>query len=142
MTKQEYLWHAQRCNGAICRFRSGFMKGEYRAMTYGELLDQLKTMTEEQLAQPAELLGPNSWTDKPALLQPIISIGTVEAMCHVDGEIATETRCCRDFTHRPEQVVLLYDECPFSEDGDTFYTVEADGSLVGNKSGKRQQLGG
>jgi hypothetical protein len=44
-------------------------------------------------------------------------LGTVEALCHAGNEIACATRSCDDFKHHPEQLVLLYDESIFDENG-------------------------
>ncbi len=105
-----------------------------------DVLDYLKTLTDEQLDQEAMLLPPNP-TGSLTLLEPIFAFGTVEEMCHVDGEVVTETRSGNDFKHHPEQVVALYDYAPYDEDGNTFFEL-VDGGFKGNKTGKIYPIGG
>ncbi len=102
--------------------------------TYRRLKEQLALMTEAQLDQEVQIM-PNNPTPDPTRLQPVYGINTVECYCHVDGEVAQETRSAVDFQHHPEQVVMLSDYSPFSKDGDSFYTLEEEG-FRGNKTGK------
>lgn len=101
--------------------------------TWKKMLDCLGKLTEEQLQQPAMLLPPNP-TPAHSLLEPILCIGTVEELCHVDGDVCHETRG-PDFQHHPEQVVALRDWAPFDEEGNTSFTME-EGGMRGNKTGK------
>ena len=118
----------------IIKSRSG------EVTTWADVLKVLKKLTPAQLKQNAMLL-PSSPLPEPLLLEPIIGIGTVKEMCHVKGEIVTETRSADDFQHHPEQIVMLYDGSPFDKDGNSFYTME-DKGLRGNKTGKLYSLGG
>lgn len=106
--------------------------------TYRNLKDIINGLPDSILDQQVEALAdPNN--GKPARLKPVIATGTVEELCHVNGEVVIETRSSVDFTHRPHQLVLLTDHNGFGEDGDTFYKMTEDG-LVGNKSGKVKQF--
>lgn len=104
------------------------------SFSYRQLKDILNNSPDSVLDQQVEVLSdPN--TGKPVRLKPVIASGTVEELCHVDGMVIIETRSSVDFTHRPDQQVLLVDHNGFSEYGDTFYTMTDEG-FVGNKSGK------
>lgn len=103
--------------------------------TYGWLKTKLASLTDEQLKQPVQIFGPEtSDHTKMVLLKPVYSFGTIEELCHVDGEIDSETRG-PDFAHHPEQVVICVDYAPWSQLGDTMYTME-DGGMRGNVTGK------
>jgi hypothetical protein len=101
--------------------------------SYGDLLAGLQKLTPEQLAQEVRLMKGNS-SHRLALLKPVVAVGTVEEMCHVDGEVVTETRG-PGFVHNPAQVILVYDGPEFDEDGDTYYTME-DG--INEETGKKE----
>ena len=107
--------------------------------TWEDVFQALKKLTPEQRKQNAMLLPPSP-LPTPLLLEPVVAIGTVEQMCHVEGKIVTKTRSADDFQHHPEQVVLLYDGCPFDEDGNSFFTMTEKG-MVGNKTGKVYPFG-
>lgn len=104
-------------------------------MTWKEVLEYLKNLTEIQLNQDAMLLPPQSDGTIPAYLEPIVSLGTVEEMCHVDGETITDTRSSQDFKHHPEQVVMIYDVSPYDVYGNTVYDLTEDG-FIGNVTGE------
>jgi hypothetical protein len=110
-------------------------------MTWKEVLEYLKYLTDIQLNQEAMLLPPQSDRTVPTHLEPIISLGTVEEMCHVDGEIITETRSSEDFKHHPEQVVMLYDIFPYDKDGNMFYEI-IEGGFIGNVTGEIYEFPG
>lgn len=99
------------------------------------LLGQLQRLNIHQLNQPIQVLGPVSDYGKVALLMPAVSLGTVEQLLHVDGEVCLETRG-PDFAHHPEQVILCLDDPPFDADGDRFFTQREDGTCVGDRTGK------
>lgn len=105
-----------------------------KPFTYRVLQQQLAKMTDAQLDQEVQVM-PNNPTPEPTRLLPVYGIDTVENYCHVDGEVATETRSAVDFQHHPEQFVLLADYSPFSKEGDSYYEME-EGGLRGNKTGK------
>jgi len=109
--------------------------------TYQNLKEFVANLTDTQLAQQVQLLGPDNHT---SLLCPVIGGGTVEEMCHVDGVIAQTTHSVIDFEHHPEQVILLSDHCPFSEEGDQYYTMDEDEDgepiMIGNKTGKPHHI--
>lgn len=112
-------------------------------LTYRELRDHLNSLTEEQLSQ--EVMALPSIGGEKVGLQPVISIGTIEELCHVKGEISTETRSTKDNEHHPEQVVILIDSSPFDEEGNFFYELEEkDGNIIfrGNKTGKEYDIDG
>ena len=108
--------------------------------TYQDLYDFLATLTPEQLAQQVQLLEPSGNLSEPVRLDVVIAASTVAELCHMDNEVVLETRNALDFTHRPEQVVLLQDDCPFGKHGDTLYTLEKDGGMRGNRTGKLYKL--
>lgn len=113
---------------------------EFEAMTYRDLAAKLAGLTDAQLDQPVQLFKDGGNHSKPVLLMPAYDLGTVEEMCHVGGEVARETRG-PDFAHHPEQVILLIDGPPFSDEGDTAFTLE-DGGMRGNVTGKLFSHGG
>ena len=113
---------------------------EFETMTYRELMLKMSKLSDAQLDQPVQLFKDTGDHSKPVLLMPAYDLGTVEEMCHVDGEVARQTRG-PDFAHHPEQVILLIDGAPFNHDGDTLHTME-DGGLRGNVSGKLVPFGG
>lgn len=102
-------------------------------LTYGELLKYLKKLTKKQLEQPVQILPPNPTPDD-TLLEPVVSIGTIEELCH-NGEEISQTKSSIDFKHHPESIVLLRDYCDFDEEGNAFFTLEEKG-WRGNKTGK------
>jgi hypothetical protein len=102
--------------------------------TWKDVLSYLQSLNEDQLQQEAMLLPPNP-TPETTLLQPIIGMGTIAEMCHINEEIVSETRSGEDFAHHPEQVVLFFDYAPYDEHGNTFFTLTEDG-FVGNKTGE------
>lgn len=102
--------------------------------SYADLLTYLQSLTKEQLAQKVQaFLYQNN--DRPVKLLPLVSANTVENLCHVDGEVCTETRDVTDFKHHPEQVVLLLDSSPWTDEGDMFLKLNDDGSLTGVQTG-------
>lgn len=103
--------------------------------TWKQLLEQLKKLTPEQLAQNVQIFPPHCTPD-PIKLMPVYGVYTVAELCHDGDEVLDETRSADDFKHHPEQVVLMSDHCPFSDDGDTYFTMNEDGTMTGNVSGK------
>ena len=102
--------------------------------TYRELKEFVASLTEEQLDQEVQIL-PNNPTPDPTLLEPVIGIDTIE---HYEAE---DTRSAVDFQHHPEQVVLLSDYCPFDKEGNSYFVMEEDGMMRGNKTGKLYPFG-
>lgn len=102
--------------------------------TYRHLLNYLNRLDENELDQNVQIM-PDHVTPDPVRLEPAIAVGTVKDWCHEDGYVEVETRNADDFKHHPEQIIILTDGSPFSEDGDTYYTMK-DGIFIGDKSGK------
>ncbi len=72
-------------------------------MTYQEILDYLKTLSESELKSEAKLRVRNPNGDKPIILEPIICMGKLRAMDWTDvpvigGEL--------------EDIVIYSDYCP------------------------------
>lgn len=108
--------------------------------TYQNLQDYINNLTPEQKQQQVQIFGSNN-NDEPILLDPVIEISTVKELCSAsNGEEIQTTRSCLDFKHHPEQIVLLKDLCPFSKDGDIYYSLEEDDDgeliMIGNITGK------
>jgi hypothetical protein len=103
--------------------------------TYRDLLAYLDTLTDAELAQPVAVLPPTAG-EEPRRLEPVFEAGTVAEFCHDAEGVALETRGPYEFRHDPAQVVLLRDYPTFSRDGDTYYTLQEDGSMVGDVTGK------
>lgn len=103
--------------------------------SYAELRDYLNTLSEGELKQQVQILGDKGSLNEDSHLEPVVGAGTVEKMCHVDGEAVTQTRSAQDFQHHPEQVILVRDGSPFGKDGDSAYEMVKDG-FIGNVSGK------
>ncbi len=101
--------------------------------TWEDLLIALKKLTPEELKQSVQIFPPHNTPD-PVKLMPVLGIGTVDYF----GEKNTKSN--DDFKHHPEQVVLLTDHHRFSDDGDTYYTLQKDGTMIGNVSGKKIPL--
>lgn len=95
--------------------------------TYKDLKEFVNNMPDEQLDQSVQIL-PNNPTPAPIRLKPIYWIGKV-------GETEQQVRNIENFEHNPDQIVLLEDSSPYGEYGDTYYSVDEAGNLVGNKSG-------
>lgn len=106
--------------------------------SYRQLRDYLDKMPADALSQQVEILPPQGGSISDIImLEPVIGVGTVEEMLHVDGEVVTETRSSQDFAHHPERIILLTDYNGHSKDGDTYYTM-TDGGFIGNKTGKEK----
>ena len=90
--------------------------------TYGDLLGFLQSLQATQLDQPVMILRLKQTPD-PDLLDKGIGIGTIEELCHVNGEIIKETRG-PDFAHHPEQIAILIDGIGFDIEGNTSFTME------------------
>lgn len=121
----------------ILQYRCSEIRSKERQVfySYRQLLDFLHDLTEDQLDQQIQILTDECESGKASLLEPIIGSGTVEQLCHANDEVISETRNVMDFKHHPEQVVLLRDGPPYSEDGDTAYEMVKDG-FIGNVTGK------
>ena len=102
--------------------------------TWADVLAFLQTLTPEQLRQAPMAMPPEPDGDKPLGLMPLVTMGTIEEMCHVDGKVVTKTRSCDNDEHHPEQVVMLIDSFPYDNDGNGFYKMEGEG-WRGNKTG-------
>lgn len=136
--KKERLRMQRRCSHAELVLEPGVLQPCY---TYRALRDYLSGLDDDQLEQQVQLLNPGGSIDDSILLEPVIGAGTVAQMCSTEeGEAVQQIHSALDFEHHPEQIVLISDYSPFSEDGDSHYELQkdADGEivLVGNKSGK------
>jgi hypothetical protein len=121
-----------------CSFNES--KPEDGNFTYRKLLEQMKKMSDEELDQSVQVYPPHN-TPNVVPLKPVIAFDTVKELCaDQNGENCQTTRSCVDNKHHPQQWVLLTDYNPFSEKGDTYYTWEKDGSLVGNVSGEVKSI--
>lgn len=111
---------------------------EYEFPTWATFRDFLNSLPADdpRLAQRMEVLPHTSDHTKPVHLLPVVSWGTIEEMLHVNGEVCLETRSADKFEHRPDLFVLTLDDSPFDEEGNSFWEMNDDGSLVGNKTGK------
>jgi hypothetical protein len=120
---------------------SGASKAE--RFTYRQLRDYLNMLSETQLDQSVQALLLTGRLDRPELLHPAYMIDTVTRLCHdeTDDAVLIETRDTETFAHRPEQVVLLIDHPPHDEEGNTLFTLEDDGTIRGNKTGKLYSFG-
>ena len=103
--------------------------------TWKDLLVELQKLTPAELSQSVQVFPPHNTPD-PVKLMPVLGIGTIEFF----GE--TDSRSNDDFKHHPEQVVLLTDHHRFGDEGDTWYTLQEDGTMIGNISGKTFPLFG
>lgn len=99
-------------------------------MKYGELLEQLKKLSPEELKQPVQFALPEPNGDKRVTLYGCYELGYASDF---EGQ---GTRSVLDNEHHPEQVVIHSDQNPFSEDGDSIYELREDGKFYGNKTGK------
>ena len=107
----------------------------HHVVTWNDVLEYLKKTPEHQLKQRAMLLPPTVDGDKPILLGSAIALCTIIGLGLKDDD----TRGCEDFKHHPEQLVMLYDDSPFDEDGNTAYEL-VEGGFIGNKTGKLYTL--
>ena len=108
-------------------------------MTWGDLKALCDKMSPEQLAHPFECQTPDSEDTGATIgLFGAININTQGYYCQSPetGNPLFKYRSVDDNQHHPERLVVLLDVCPFSEDGDSWYTLQEDLSLVGNKTGK------
>lgn len=113
------------------------------SFTYEELYHLLANMTPEQRAQQVQIIRDNPTGAKSAL-HAVIGFNTIKQYCHDEktGKCVEQTRGVLDNAHHPQQFVLLSDGNPFSEKGDTMYTVQEDGTLLGNVSGTVRKFPG
>lgn len=114
-------------------------------LTWGDIKERCARMTDEELAQPFECdvrdtLGMDAKTQE---LYGAIHIETQHELSHDQetGETFYTYRSVDDNGHHPERLVVLLDVCHFSEDGDTYYTLNDDASFTGNVSGKVKSYG-
>jgi hypothetical protein len=105
-------------------------------MTYGELLELLKQFSPEDLKQPIQVFESGNAENTVALFG-VYAVNTVDHWSRdiENGAVIEKFRSVLDNEHHPEHIVMLIDVCPFSEEGDTHYTLTDEG-WVGNKSGK------
>jgi len=106
-------------------------------MTWGELLELLKQFSSEDLKQPIQMFE-SGGAGKSVELYGVYTLDTVDHFSRdiEDGAVIERFRSVLDNEHHPEHIVMLIDACPFSEEGDTLYTLQDDNTWVGNKSGK------
>jgi hypothetical protein len=105
-------------------------------LTYADLKVMLDAMTPEQLAQTVQIFPPHTHHGEKSIeLWPVIEFASVGKLVDNGTPDHDRTRSAVDNEHHPEQMVLMVDLNPFSEDGDTYYELTVVG-LVGNKTGK------
>ena len=93
------------------------MLEEREVMTYQDLLDALKTLSPEQLAQPIHVAEPGPNGDIPVELKTGIAIGTV-------GHLGfSGSRSTVDNKYHADEVVLLIDANPYAPDGAIAYPI-------------------
>lgn len=85
--------------------------------TYKDLKERLALLTDEQLAQPIDIMFSNPDGDKTNPLHSVFEFGTVEYFCRADDGSTDLTRSSDDNQHHPERFVLLADYNPYAEDG-------------------------
>lgn len=110
-------------------------------LTYREILDILNVMSEEQLAQPAQVMVSQVDGDKDISLNPVISFQTVGKL--VSGETGEEyqkTRSAFDNEHHPDHFVLLVDWNPFAEDGAIAFDLKTGERFYGKNTKKNVEV--
>lgn len=110
-------------------------------LTYREILDILNAMSEEQLAQPAQVMVSQVDGDKDISLNPVISFQTVGKL--VSGETGEEyqkTRSAFDNEHHPDHFVLLVDWNPFAEDGTIAFDLATGERFYGKNNKKNVEV--
>jgi hypothetical protein len=122
---------AEKENGC-CISVGGFMYRGSVYLTYRKLRDFLNQIPEEQLDQAVQIIPPHTDGDAKLGLHGVYGLNTIEYYFGKDQEC----RSVLDNKHHPEQLVILSDGCPFSEEGDSFYTLQPDGTMIGNATGK------
>lgn len=116
----------------IANYRSGKVIPKHDGkFTYRDLRRCLRMLTEAELDQSVQILPHEPDEGKPIRLEPVVAIDSIERF-----EVESKTHSADDFEHHPEQIVLLSDYSPYSEDGDSFYELRPDGKMIGNKTGK------
>jgi hypothetical protein len=111
---------------------------EYDFPTWRNFRDFLNSLPPDdpRLSQRMEVLPNTEDSTKPTHLLPVVTWGTIEDLLHINGEPTTETRSNYDFQHHPELFVLVLDESSYDSEGNSYWTMQEDGSLVANKTGK------
>jgi hypothetical protein len=103
-------------------------------LTWRKLKDAIAVMPRDRLDDPVQIL-PSSIED-PVPLHGVYGIGTVEYYCDCGSETeSSQTRGVIDNKNHPEHYVLISDENPHDEHGNTFFTMTEDG-WIGDKTGK------
>lgn len=87
-----------------------------RIETLQDMLDYLKTLSKEELSQPAQIVPHHVDGDIPLELHSIIDVDTIKTYFG-DEEDDQKTRSTKDNKHHPESIVFLTDLNPFGEDG-------------------------
>jgi hypothetical protein len=109
--------------------------------TWRKLRDCLNKLTEEQLDKQAHIYKSSPSLDGVQELEPVIAFNTIEYLFSAldeNGKTVSRilTRDAIDNCDHPENYVLLVDHNPYGEEGDTYYTLQEDGTMIGNHSGK------
>jgi hypothetical protein len=105
--------------------------GSERKFTYRDLHAAIELLTDAERDQSVQILPNEPDGEKPIRLEPVVAIDSIERF-----EVSNPTHSADDFQHHPEQIVLLSDFSPYSEDGDSWYELLPDGKMRGDKTGK------
>jgi hypothetical protein len=106
-------------------------------LTWLRLSKLIADMPVTRLNDPVQIMAYQLDRDKPIELWCAYGVNTTGYYCStVEGVECDTTRGVLDNRHHPEHYVIHADRNPYDEEDNMFYTLQPDGGLVGNATGR------